>query len=295
VLAPDGLLWTLPFELLVEGRTSEEDGKYLAQTRRMRYTPSLTVLHLVGRWEQSRPQPPESLWALGDPVFGKDDPRARGDFQRRTRDLLARYALRGGGPTWQRLPATGDEVRSIARLHGAGKDDVVTDALASEAVLKTVSARGVLGRKRYLHLATHGWLGSALGRPPSLVLSLVGNDGKEQLGGVNDGFLTMQEVTHLKLNADLVVLSACQTGKGQVIPSEGVVGLTRSFLYAGSKGVVCSLWRVDDAGTAALMQALYAQLKKGRSSMEALALARRKLIAEERAPFYWAPFILVGK
>ena len=233
---------------------------------------------------------------LGDPVFSKDDPRAKGDLHRHTRDLLARYARRGGsGPDWQRLPATATEVRTIARLHGAGTDDVVTDAAASEAVVKAASSKGVLSRKRYLHLATHGWLGSGVGRPPSLVLSLVGNDGKEQLGGVNEGYLSMMEVTHLKLNADLVVLSACQTGKGKLIPAEGVVGLTRSFLYAGSRGVVCSLWCVDDEGAAELMQAMYAELKKGKSSTEALTLARRQLIAEERAPFYWAPFILIGK
>ena len=123
----------------------------------------------------------------------------------------------------------------------------------------------------------------------------MGNDGKEELGGLNEGYLSMMEVTHLKLNADLVVLSACQTGKGKLIPAEGVVGLTRSFLYAGSRGVVCSLWCVDDESTGELMQATYAELKKGSSSTEALALARRQLIAEERAPFYWAPFILVGK
>ena len=295
LIAPDGSLWTLPFEVLVEGRTKKDAGKYLVQTRRLRYTISMTVLHLIDQWEKTRKAPSESLWALGDPVFSKEDKRARGDIHRETENLLARYVPRGGGPVWERLPATAAEVRGIGKLCGAGKDDVVTDTLASEAVVKAASAKDVLARKRYLHLATHGILGSALGRPPSLVLSLVGNDGKEELGGVNDGFLTMQEVTHLKLNADLVVLSACQTGKGEVVPGEGVMGLTRSFLYAGSKGVVCSLWQVEDEQTARLMQRMYAELKQGKPSAEALALARRQLIAEERAPFYWAPFILIGK
>jgi CHAT domain-containing protein len=172
---------------------------------------------------------------------------------------------------------------------------VVTDASASERALKSASEEGVLARKRYVHLATHGVLGGALGRPPSLVLSLVGNGGEEQLGGANDGFLTLPEVTHLKLNADLVVLSACETGKGDLQPAEGVVGLSRAFLYAGSRGVVCSLWQVDDERTADLMRALYGRLKEGRPAAEALALARRGLIAEERAPFYWAPFVLIGK
>jgi CHAT domain-containing protein/tetratricopeptide (TPR) repeat protein len=297
VLVPDGVLWELPFELLVEGRTAEDDGKYLIESRLVRYTPSLTVLHLIGQWEEKREAPTEPLWALGDPVFSADDPRAKGDLHEQTRDLLERYALRGGGggTSWKRLPATGDEVRAISRMEGVGKDDVVTDGLASEAVVKTASKDGILARKRYLHLATHGILGVGLGRQPSLVLSLVGNDGQEQLGGANDGFLTLEEVTHLKLNADLVVLSACETGKGDLRAGEGVIGLSRAFLYAGSRGVVCSLWSVDDARTAALMQTMYEQLQRGKPSAKALALARRRLIAQEQAPFYWAPFILIGK
>ncbi len=297
VLVPDGLLWELPFELLVEGRPGESDGKYLIEGRRVRYAPSLTVLHLTDLWEKTRQSPTEPLWALGDPVFDAADRRAKGDVHREARALLGRYTLRDGGDgaAWRRLPATGEEVRAIARLHGAGPDDVVTGALASERVLKSASEAGVLARKRYVHLATHGWLGSGRGLPPSLVLSLVGSGGEEQLGGVNDGFLTMQEVTHLKLNADLVVLSACQTGKGDLRPGEGVVGLSRAFLYAGSRGVVCTLWSVDDERTADLMRAMYAGLKGGKPAAEALALARRRLIAQEQAPFYWAPFILIGK
>ena len=111
----------------------------------------------------------------------------------------------------------------------------------------------------------------------------------------NDGFLTLLEVTFLKLNAQAVVLSACQTGKGRRDRGEGVSGLARTFLYAGSKGVVCSLWQVEDERTSALMKAMYAGLKRGKGAAEALALARRELIAQEEAPFYWAPFILIGK
>ncbi|MBI1914995.1 MAG: tetratricopeptide repeat protein [Planctomycetes bacterium] len=296
LLVPDGVLWELPFELLVEGRTEDDEGKYLIEGRQIRYSPSLTVLHLIEQWQKTRPAPREALWALADPVFSKDDPRAKGDLSRQTRDLLELYARRSGsGDSFAALPGTRREVEAIARLHKAKKGDVVLDTLASEKVLKTASDKAVLSRKRYVHLATHGILGSQLGRPPSLVLSLVGNDGAEQGGGVNDGFLSFVEVTHLKLNADLVVLSACQTGRGDLRPGEGVVGLSRSFLYAGSRGVVCSLWQVDDERTARLMQALYAELQKGRPSREALTAARRSLLADEEAPLFWAPFILIGK
>ena len=322
VLAPDGVLWEFPFELLVEGRTEDSEGRYLIETRQVRYTPSMTVLHLIDLWEKTRKATTEPLWALGDPIFSPDDKRAQGDLTAETWNLLERYAQRGRGDAlnwWRRLPATRTEVQAIAALHGAGKDDVVLDAAACEQVLKTASEKGILARKRYVHLATHGILGVGLGRQPSLVLSLVGNDGKEQLGGVNDGFLTLEEVTHLKLNADLVVLSACETGRGDLRPAEGVIGLSRAFLYAGSRGVVCSLWKVDDERTAALMEAMYKHLKEGKPSAEALTLARRELmagrdprdgeprgleplvparrqlIADKQAPYYWAPFILIGR
>src|SRR5205807_9574569 len=116
---------------------------------------------------------------------------------------------------------------------------VLTGLQASEAAVKAASAKGALARARYIHFATHGILGLDAGRQPSLVLSLVGNV-KE------DGFLQLDEVTTLKLNADLVVLSACRSYQGRLYNGEGVVGLGRAFLYAGSKGVLCSLWSVAD-------------------------------------------------
>jgi CHAT domain-containing protein len=104
-----------------------------------------------------------------------------------------------------------------------------------------------------------------------LVLSLVGNDGQRDAdGGVNDGFLRLDEVTRLRLNADLVVLSACRTGQGRLYSGEGVTGLARAFLYAGCRGVLSSLWSVDDRETANLMATLYAQLQQGRSSADGL-------------------------
>ena len=93
----------------------------------------------------------------------------------------------------------------------------------------------------------------------------------------------------------MVVLSACQTGKGRVARGEGVIGLAQSFLYAGSRGVVCSLWSVDDAETAKLMVDFYGHLQKGRSTAEALREAQLTLIRAGKAPLYWAPFVLIGE
>src|SRR5262249_10714871 len=98
------------------------------------------------------------------------------------------------------------------------------------------------------HFASHGILGLEAGRQPSLVLSLVGNGGQADEGGTNDGYLQLDEVMRLRLNADLVVLSACETGRGRLYDGEGVRGLARAFLHAGSRGGVCSLWRRGGAG-----------------------------------------------
>jgi CHAT domain-containing protein len=98
-----------------------------------------------------------------------------------------------------------------------------------------------------------------------------------------------------RLNADLVVLSACRTGQGKMHNNEGFSSLARVFQYAGTRGVVCSLWAVDDSATSLLMQEMYTQLQKGKSAAEALALAKRRLIADDYPPYYWAPFVLHGR
>ncbi len=126
----------------------------------------------------------------------------------------------------------------------ANPDDVLVGASASEHRLKAVfSSAGTLARYRFLHFASHGLLGLSEGCQPSLVLTQAGNLEAE------DGFLRLDEVTGLHLNADLVVLSACRTGQGRSYNAEGVSGIARGFLFAGSRGVVCSLWRVPDQPT----------------------------------------------
>jgi CHAT domain-containing protein/Tfp pilus assembly protein PilF len=296
VVVPGGPLAYVPFEALVE------DGHYLIERHRIRYAPSLTALHLVRLWEQTRPQPQRSLWALADPVYDKADERVAEakDLAQATRDALAKYLTRSDrgpatGEAYPRLRFTGQEAEAIRAGLGAADADVLTGLQASEAAVKAASEKGLLGRARYVHFATHGILGLDTGQPPALVLSLVGNDGERDAdGGVNDGFLRLDEVTRLRLNADLVVLSACETGKGRLSAGEGVTGLARAFLYAGSRGVVCSLWSVDDRETAHLMAQLYAGLKDGQPAADALRAAKLEMIRAGKAPLYWAPFIIIG-
>ncbi|HKB37534.1 MAG TPA: CHAT domain-containing protein, partial [Gemmataceae bacterium] len=162
---------------------------------------------------------------------------------------------------------------------------------------KAASRKGLLTRCRYVHFATHGILGLDTGRQPSMVLTLVGNDGTIEGGGANDGFLQLDEVTNLKLNADLVVLSACRSGQGRLNAGEGVTGLGRAFLHAGSRGVVCSLWPVDDRETGLLMKGMYRRLKEANQPVtaDALRAAKLEMLKAKKAPFYWAPFLLIGE
>jgi CHAT domain-containing protein len=297
VIVPGGPLAYVPFEALVE------EGRYLIERHRIRYAPSLTALHLVRLWEKTRAKPERPLWALADPVYDRGDTRAEGkaDLAQASKDALTKYLAHNdrGPAAWEsypRLHFTAQEAEVIRARLGAADGDVLTGLQASEAAVKAASDKGLLARARYVHFATHGILGLDTAQPPALVLSLVGNDGaRDEDGGINDGFLRLDEVTRLRLNADLVVLSACETGKGRLYAGEGVTGLARAFLYAGSRGVVCSLWSVDDRETAAFMADLYGGLKDGQAAAEALRAAKLKMIRAGKPPVYWAPFILIGE
>jgi tetratricopeptide (TPR) repeat protein len=293
VVVPGGALGLLPFELLVEsaGRQTDDD-RFLVEGHRIRYAPSLTALHLVLLWDRTRTRPEQPLWAIGDPVYQPTDerlPAARVELAQETQYAVAKY--RGGvaSMAFERLPSSGVEVEQLRRLWNAPPEAIRLGPAANEAAVKAASAAGALAQYRYVHFATHGILGLADGTAPSLVLSLAGDQQGE------DGFLTLGEVTGLKLNADLVVLSACQTGQGRLYHAEGVSGLARAFLYAGSRGVLCSLWRVDDAATAELMVDVYAGLKEQKPAAEALRAVQLRMIADGQPPLDWAPFILIGE
>ena len=150
-----------------------------------------------------------------------------------------------------------------------------------------------LSQYRYVHFATHGLLNSRHPALSGVFLSRFNESGKSQ-----DGFLQLHDVYNLKLSADLVVLSACQTALGKDIRGEGLVGLTRGFMYAGAARVVASLWQVDDAATAELMREFYtAMLTKGKPPAEALRAAQVRMWEHDRwsSPYYWAAFTLQGE
>jgi CHAT domain-containing protein len=159
---------------------------------------------------------------------------------------------------------------------------------------RTTALKPELGEYRIVHFATHGMLNNVHPQLSGIVLSLVDETGQQQ-----DGFLRLQDIYNLKLSAELVTLSGCQTGLGKDIKGEGLIGLTRGFMYAGAPRIVASLWKVDDRATSELMKHFY----QGMLGPEALSAARALRQAQLsiwkqkqwRAPYYWAAFVLQGE
>jgi CHAT domain-containing protein len=188
-----------------------------------------------------------------------------------------------------RLPFTRREAEAILALVPETDRFKALDFDANRAVVTSPA----LGQYRYVHFATHGFLNTAHPELSGIVLSLVNHRGVEQ-----DGFLWANEVYNLRLPAEMVVLSGCRTGLGKEIKGEGLVGLTRGFMYAGSKRVLVSLWDISDESSADLMARLYrAMLKDHKTPAAALRAAQIEIMKDKRwqAPYYWAAWVLQGE
>jgi CHAT domain-containing protein len=310
IIVPDGILGLLPFEALVlKPGTGLPDSVFLGDRYSLTYYQSAAVMALKRTLPAPRAGRP--LFALGNPVFSVKDPRAapapsggpapatavRGAKESPFRALAAsqewgkttRSGKIGQELVYPALPETEDEVLTIARLFGVDPNppDVLLDLKANETSLR----QSPLQDYRYLHFATHADLpGRVQGiREPFLLLGQVGNKGRD------DGFLTLSKVLGLQLRADLVVLSACLTGQGQVMEGEGVVNFSRAFQDAGTQSVLVSLWEVASLEAVEFMTRFYGLLKEGKPRKEALALARRAIKAKYPQPFFWAVFILHGE
>jgi CHAT domain-containing protein len=195
----------------------------------------------------------------------------------------------GSGLPLARLMGTRTEAEQIGQIvkTSGGTADTWLDLNANEANVATKDLKNY----RVVHIATHGLLNAERPQFTGLVLSLVGNK-------TGDGFLRTDEIFNLNLGSPLVMLSACETGLGKEKKGEGVIGLTRAFMYAGAPTVGVSLWSVADRSTADLMTSFYKRMLTGQGAPAASAMrqAQMDMIAGKKyaAPFYWAPFVLVG-
>ena len=286
LIVPDGALQYVPFQALPFPQDYATETPMVV-TQEVIKLPSAAVLTAVRHQVASASKP---IVILADPVFSMDDDRmpatVRSASYQRTSgvNLTTRDSVYMG-----RLAATqreGEEIMSLT----PGKDaKLVTGFDANH----TFVSKAELSQYRIIHLATHGIVEEEHPELSGVVLSLFDRDGKPQ-----DGFLRLHEIYNLPLHADLVVLSACQTGLGKDFRGEGLVGLTRGFMYAGSKSVIATLWKVDEEATTELMKHFYEGLfRQGLTPAAALRQAKIAIWKEKRwrSPFFWAAFELHGE
>lgn len=256
--------------------------------------PSASVLAVLREETVNRKPASKAVAVLADPVFSASDPRVAKNGAAPVDDSSSlvdaqRSAAESGLKDLVRLRFSRQEAEEIARLAGNKSNLKALDFAANRAVAMDQK----LSDYRIVHFATHGLINNQHPDLSGVVLSLVDAQGRPQ-----NGFLRLYDIYNLKLDAELVVLSACQTALGKEIKGEGLVGLTRGFMYAGAPRVVASLWRIDDRASADIMSRFYAaMLKDGLRPAAALRAAQVSMLREKRwqSPHYWAAFTIQGE
>jgi tetratricopeptide (TPR) repeat protein len=300
VFIPDDVLSVLPFELL---SPEASKGQFPLLSLPTTYYPSAAALRLArtagpaAGWQ-------EAFFGIGDPITSPEDDRYAlagvlsakpGEQTKLTADIAGSELdstglekIRSRGFSFERLPATAKEVQGIATMFQS-KGQTAEIRLGSDATKDRLEETD-LTRFRFLHFATHGILPVDSNiKEPALVLSYDGSVREHML-------LSMSEILGLKIHAETVVLSACNTGSGTISRAEGVMSLGRAFMAAGAESVTVSLWQVSDESTQILMEQYYKNILDGKSKSEALAAARTYLYDKDgfSNPFFWAPFVLIG-
>jgi len=300
LVVSDGALQYIPFAAL---SSPQDPSVSLLMEHEVVNLPSASVLAVLRRQLSGRKAAPKAVAILADPVFDRHDdrlhPASKTDRSGQADALevswqapLDRSAKEVGldrGGSFPRLLFSRREADAIYSTARKGDAMKLLDFDAN----KNAAMNSQLQDYRIVHYATHGLLNSEHPELSGLVFSLVDRQGKAQ-----DGFLRLIDIYNLELNADLVVLSACQTALGKQIAEEGLVGLTRGFMYAGAPRVVASLWKVDDEATAELMKKFYeGMLKNGQTPAQALHNSQVWMSQQKRwkGPYYWAGFILEGE
>jgi CHAT domain-containing protein len=309
LVVTEGLLQYIPFDALptpdqrtvasAPPNSEKEDSTLLIATHEVVSLPSLSTLTAIRGEKRRRSSPDKIVAILADPVFSNADDRVQtanpgsvnassDPGQNPNQPALRDFKIptRGGAI---RLAHSSDEADAIMEIVPRGKGMA---AKGFDASRKTAMSSAV-GEYQIVHFATHGFLNSEHPELSGIVLTMANPDGSKA-----DGYLSLHDIYDMNLSADLTVLSACETGLGQDMKGEGLVGLTRGFMYAGSRSVVASLWKVDDRATAMLMANFYqGMLRDGLPPAAALRKAKQSIRQEKAwaAPYFWAGFVLQGE
>jgi CHAT domain-containing protein/tetratricopeptide (TPR) repeat protein len=294
VVVADGSLQYVPFAALpVATATSYHP---LIVDHELVSLPSASAFAVQRQNLEHRAPAPNAVAVIADPVFSINDSRFKAGTTVKgasepgsTRIIEHLPGSSNGQLSIPRLPFTRWEADQILAVAPSASSLKALDFTAN----RSIATGGELSKYRYVHFATHGYLDTARSDLSAIVLSLYDENGKPQ-----DGFLRTHEIYNLKLPAELVVLSACETGLGKEVTGEGLEGLTRAFMYAGARRVVVSLWNVNDKATATLMQRLYVgMLRTNKTPAAALRAAQVEMlrIKQWQSPYFWAAFVLQGE
>lgn len=302
IVVADGVLNYIPFQALP---APSANGEPLVASYEIINAPSASILGELRREAEHRQPTAKVLAAFGDPVFAPssaEGEEAKGDEagassastlkDERLHHALRDMELKGDSfdpKVIRRLFYARRELENLRQVASAGETLVATDYDATRERLQSTD----LTKFAILHFATHGFLDPKEPENSGLILSTVNREGRAQ-----DGYVGLQDIYNLHAPVELVVLSACRTALGKEVRGEGLIGLTRGFMYAGASSVVASLWKVSDEATAELMKRFYANmLQKGMTPASALRAAQNSIRQDPqwRSPYYWAAFTLQGE
>jgi CHAT domain-containing protein/Flp pilus assembly protein TadD len=300
IISPSGPLALIPFETL---RFEGEKQPVIVQ-HQISYVQSLSVLAMLQKRDKAYKgiKNRNSLFAMGAPIYQQASISDSDSGNPNQTDFkIAESLVRGSGDytrafgqldlKWKELPGTLEELKQLETLFKGQKPRIYKQTSATETKLQSLNKQGILAQYRYLVFSAHGYLSQQVPALSSLVLGQVGNP-----EGI-DGYVTAGEWPGYDLKSDLMVLSACETGLGEVVGGEGVMGLPYALFVAGNKNTLLTLWSISDEVTAQFMASFFQKLKAGTGQIEALTATKREFLKKGGRyanPMYWAAFVLYG-